>query len=455
MYRKWSVPILWFSLLIFSFLCCPVLFGEEPSKIKGFQEIEWEPVEGANAYRVIIYRGDFSVLDEKVEGTVFKFNLPPGKYRYEVATLNKFGQIQSSTGKRDLYIKKIEPAEFFVLDEPEAFLETEKIVFRVKVKNVMEQTRFFIEKDSGGLKRRQGVLLSRNGNIYTLSFDTKGLIPGRWDLVAENPLQVNVKQKEVIFLKSRAAPGFKSINRVALFVGFIYEDIEIKGAGFGKGTKVEFRKGLRKIEPVEIEIVDMSTLRFKLDLLKATPGIYSVKITNFDGESVTEKRVLNIDYTRESFWDEVLYGFSIMGSFIPFAIGDEVYNEEVGSITIGGELKVNGDFSSHVRFLRWFGGEFRLGLFYDVETLEPFVFGGTGLYFKTRFKSPVNLALKVDLGLGSRSDQYGPAVLGSVVADFNSFPKFVIQLEGTFIYSHFEPNPEAVFFISINLGYRF
>ncbi|MCB1173986.1 MAG: hypothetical protein KDK39_10485 [Leptospiraceae bacterium] len=173
---KGLVRRVWLLLLLIT----PGLFGQS---LNGY--LAWKAIPGSHGYHLQIRNQQTRqvIVDQIVESTRFKIDLPLGSYENRTAPLNRFGKPMVWSYWRNLEIATAPQPK---LSPPKMQMIGDAWQFEIQGKGLLPATRYYFEQKDKQIpvKSSQRVL---RGDQLIIRLPGSAFSPGPWDLVAVNP----------------------------------------------------------------------------------------------------------------------------------------------------------------------------------------------------------------------------------------------------------------------------
>ena len=435
------------KILVFFLLILPTLFLTAQESVDGElieQELDWESVEGAWGYEVVIKTGSEEMLRSVVEESHIKFSLPPGEYEVNIILLNKFKKSVNETGWQPLTILQALQPVVREFEPQRTFLRSSgDLVLTAEVYQARENTRFFLNSETGDIVEGSHKILGEES--VEIRFPMNELTAGEYILSTEDPS--GLKDRADAFpltLLPIVKPEIEKVSQRKLIQNEVYKDIRITGRNFDEELEVMILRKGNEFEPYEIIWESDKELRISIITGKNSPGRYAIRITNPSGESAIRENSFFIEEAPET---EIvsdkppLETMTLMGG-LSFAIPVEASHGEPEPVPIGFQFKgrhdlVNAPFWS-APGLRHLGVELDLGNSYLYYPENDFVYTQLymGLYIYYRVKLVRGWSLIPRAGIGvtklmvneggafgksiQGDDGYGTGLGGSIQKLWNS-----------------------------------
>ena len=393
-------------LLIFlSFIICPVLLPAQEE----VRSLKWKAVEGASYYLVEIKKGERLAQSTETEDTFIPLDLTPGEYSYRISIFNKFRKLITESDWRNLsiekeiqpFIRKIEPEIVYLSDKP--------VILRILANNIKDSSVFTL---SEGDKAVQGSVTASEDNLYTVEFGPDKLEPGKYEITVLNKDGLKDVFINTVEIRLSVKPVIDALDRKQLENGYVYSDIVINGKGFDSGIILEFRNRNTVIKPSSLVLESPEKMTAILDLTTAPAGNYSVYAENPSGLSELYRNRLEVvertDLAAEIESLKVENDLFTIHSGFSYAYLLNNYSDYHNYNYRGYSTRLQLDFNSGLFdkyiWLSPFGAEFEFDYYpKDIEFREF----GINIYYKSRFKEPVNFIIRGGAGLSVFDDGDG------------------------------------------------
>lgn len=156
-----------------------------PDSKAGELYFDWDAVPDASGYTVQVKDADDNtVIDQRVTDHRFDFVLPPGNYQQRVGALNRFGKMSAWSDWQPFRVISRSSPEL-TLDPPGDIVLDERFTHVVlRGKGFTPETEYFLASKRGRTRLRAE---RADVDSVTLMIDSQDLLPGRYDLLVENP----------------------------------------------------------------------------------------------------------------------------------------------------------------------------------------------------------------------------------------------------------------------------
>ncbi len=390
-------------LLVFLFF---VIFSSVLSAQEEVKSLKWKAVEGASYYLVEIKKGERLVQKTETEDTFIPLDLTQGEYLYKISIFNKFRKLIAESDWRNLsiekeiqpFIRKIEPEIVYLSDKP--------VILRVLADNIKDSSVFTL---SEGDKAVQGNITASEDNLYTIEFSPEKLEPGKYEITVHNREGLKDVFINTVEIRLSVKPVIDALDRKQLENGYVYSDIIIKGKGFDSGIILEFRNRDTVVRPSSLVLESPEKMTAILDLTSAPAGTYSVYAENPSGLSelyrsrleVVERTDLAAEIESLKVKNDL---FTIHSGFsYGYLLNNysDYHNYNYWGYSTRLQLDFNNGLFDKYIWLSPFGAEFEFDYYpKDVEFREL----GINIYYKSRFKEPVNFIIRGGAGLSMFDD---------------------------------------------------
>ena len=381
-----------FLLLIISLITVFNIYSqEEESKV-----LKWKEIEGAAAYLVEIKKGERAVLKtESTENFVY-LDLPPGEYVFNISVLNKFSKITAETGWKKLTIEAAKQPAIKQYSPSHIYLNKDKPLIEIDAYNIKERSKFTLISESG--ESVEGKVEDVDNSIYKVVFPVESLKSGFYSLSVTNPSGLKDIAVQRFEVREDIVPSVDKISEKVFLNRGVYSGIKIEGKNFEENLKVEFRSDSAAIYPASVQFISDSEIGVILDLTSAAADRYRIYVENPSGLSDFSKKTILIHertdeselmmkgFTKDIF--TVLFGYEY-GYFLEDV--SDYHNYNYDGIVLRGQFDFNNDFFNKYIWLYPIGAEISIGHYPKDIYFNEF---GFSIYYKSRFKNPVNFIVK-------------------------------------------------------------
>lgn len=267
------------------------------------EKIEWEPVDGADHYRIEIRQNGELVLETRSDESHLPLFLPPGIYDFQVKVINTFGKTASAGEWSPL---KITTAVIpFIIDfQPKEIHEGSDHSFRARVSGLVsiaeESTQFILEDAEGKQIQLESEpsalqLETQSGNWDEVILTTRRNNPGQgpWTLVMTNPDGRENRMDSALIVLNRLRPRIRKFSPKEIPAGEIHNMAVLEIAGMETGAIVELT-GPSDFQSTLLKDTNDGILEYSLNLQDAETGWYSVRVTNPSGGSDFKEKAFKI-----------------------------------------------------------------------------------------------------------------------------------------------------------------
>lgn len=242
--------------------------------------IEWRSISAANGYRVEIKSENKIIVETNVTENIYYVDLPKGKYEFRIGILNLF--------KKPVVWSYWNPLRVIVSKEPT--LDSEYIQLpqgeeaRVKGNHFLENTKVNL------ISQGKTILVENKINSENqLSFPTKNLKVGTYDILLENPNNKKLKKEGylVLYDPSKGMPNttrnkperkiLKSQSMEIASESMEKADITMDESVPGKTT---VNIGPKTKENLDISLQNKSTMDVTVDINNNSQGKVNFKVDN-------------------------------------------------------------------------------------------------------------------------------------------------------------------------------
>lgn len=387
--------------------------------------IVWEPVRGADHYRVEIRREGELVLETPSDTPSLPAFLPAGLYEIRVHVMNPFGGIASSSEWSELvvsaaavpFIADFAPKEIYEGYSGKTYDFLSHVIgFSPGEDN--EAPAFFLENSEGkraALEARETDVQSDgefSGTAIELNLAGSKLDAGEWTLVMSAGPEREVRLEGALRVRRMLKPRIRAVEpREAASGGESLTPVTLQVEGIENGAEVLF-EGPSVIRANPLSIGDGRIL-YSLDLADAEPGWYAVSLENPSGSSAVRKRAFRVleertDTFTESSADGEYSRSLLAGYALSLVPGDSrrYFNNGFLGFNLGFAADFHGDVIRRTPALSRLGWEISLSgasnrAAYPVVELDALLINLTfGLRYITPFDFPFNALIRTAGGIG-------------------------------------------------------
>lgn len=396
------------------------------------ERIEWEPVDGADHYRVEIRREGTLVLETRCDEAWLPLFLPVGEYDFRIKVINAFDKTAAEGEWKKIKITAVDIP--FIID----LLPTEihaggKPELRARVSG-------YREGEEGSIFRFEDI----DGNIMPLSVERigdeissditdvpwtevvlssgrKSFDEGLWDLVMLNPDGRENRMASALTVLEKHRPRIRSVSPDEFSAGLEHNPAMLRITGMEEGAVVEFL-GPSDIIAQLLNKDERGNLEYSFNLLNAEPGWYSIVVTNPSGGTDSQRkafRVLpklpneengetgfNIDKKDPRILPDYPHTLSL-GWNMSFPLGDsnDYYSNDFIGLSIGFSQDFHNDLIRRIPWLKGLRWEGKINYSYHQTEYPLFTlfchrltFEG-GIQYITPFDFPLNLLIHSSAGV--------------------------------------------------------
>jgi hypothetical protein len=272
-------------------------------ELQAQERIEWEPVEGADHYRVEIRQGGELVLETRSESPSIPLFLPSGEYDFQIKVINTFGKTASSSEWSRITIKA--PDIPFIIDlYPGEIHEGAESEFRVRVNGLVsdpdESTVFILENNEGRQIELESEpaassAMNQNGDWAELVLKARRREPetGSWALVMTNPDGRENRMDAALEVLDRLRPKIRKFSPREIPAGPVHNMVILEITGMEESAVVEIN-GPSEFQSTLLGEPEEGVLEYSYNLQNAVPGWYSITITNPSGAFDVKERAFEI-----------------------------------------------------------------------------------------------------------------------------------------------------------------
>ncbi len=436
-----------FILFLLTFLSAAVALPAQ-------EKIEWEPVEGADHYRIEIRQDGKLILETRSDKPRIPLFLPPGEYDFLVKVINTFGKI-ASVGEWSLLKITVPDIPFIIDFLPMEIHEGGETVFRTRVSGLVsdpgESTVFMLEDTEGKQLQLESELSAttpegQNGDWKEVILKARRQEPGQglWTLVMTNPDGRENRMGDALVVLDRLRPRIRKFNPKKIPAGEVHNTAVLEITGMESGAIVEF-SGPSEFQATLLKKSDDGILEYSLNLQDVETGWYSVRITNPSGDSDYKEKVFEV-LPAEPTPEEIAaanalkiddreprpipeFPRSVFGGWhftLPVGSTSEYFNNGYAGLSLGFSQKIQNDLIRRIPGFGGFAWDFTFSYSHNKTTfplieinLNRYIFL-LGLNYTTSFDFPLNLIVRAGGGFGfsiytspdySRDEWLGPFAL--------------------------------------------
>lgn len=169
---------------------------DEHKNIKFIQKLSWNSIPDIKNYHITIQKktdgGYENVLEQDLTENQIEVSLEAGHYRFEVAVINLFDQIEKTSDWEKFEVLKALQPQISATETDSLFLNSKKAsgLFFIDGENLNERTVFTMEKSgSEPPKILEGKIIevAPDGSSAKVQFDINEIDEGRYEIYAKNP----------------------------------------------------------------------------------------------------------------------------------------------------------------------------------------------------------------------------------------------------------------------------
>lgn len=394
--------------------------------------IQWEPVDGADHYRIEIFQDGELILETRSDEPGLPLFLPPGNYEFRVDVINTFGKT-AATGERSP-LRILEPVVPFLIDiQPREIHEGSSDAFILRVTGHREESLYELEGPEGQVielsadSLGDGSLEGDNNTPWReIILETGRRKPGlgSWNLTMTNPDGRVSRMDNAVRVLERLRPRIRKFNPREIPAGEVHNPANLEISGLEDDALVEFF-GPSDIRPTLLSEDEEGQMEYSLNLKDVEPGWYGVRVTNPSGGSDQEEKLFQVT-PRPLSEEEIAamnaleidkreprpigeYPHSVSGGWkTAFSLGDTT--DYLRPSWVGFTLNYSQEFhNSLVRRIPIFDGlgwEASYAItrhptnypLYKINLVRTDIL--LGARYATPFDFPVNLLLRVSAGIG-------------------------------------------------------
>ena len=274
--------------------------------LKAGEPIIWEPVRGADHYRVEIRRDGKLVMETRSDEARLPPFLPTGLYEIRVHVINPFGGTASSSDWSELTVSVPSPPFIVDFSPREVFEgyagETYDFFSHVTGVSLKKEDKpvFFLEDSSGKRADLQIQTMNVrsdgefNDTELELNLGDAKLAAGEWALVMSGGLGQEARMEGALRVRKALKPHIRTIEPRQAPAGTSLSPLALQVDGFERGAELHFEGPSAIRTSLLSENGDGGRLLYTLDLAEAKPGWYTISINNPSGISAVRKRAFRV-----------------------------------------------------------------------------------------------------------------------------------------------------------------
>ena len=291
---RFSVPLRIFLLVLLT------SWGAAGS-IHAQDRIQWEPVDGANHYRIEIVRDGELVLETRSDEPGLPLFLPPGNYEFRVDVINTFGKVAATGEWSPLRI--LAPVVPFLIDiQPREIHEGSSDAFLLRVSGHRDGSTYQLEGPEGQVIELSADTLgdgSLEGNDDSpwreiiLEVGRREPGKGSWNLTMTNPDGRVSRMDNAVTVLERLRPRIGKFDPREIPAGEVHNPAALEISGLEENALVEFF-GPSDIKPTLLSKNGEGQMEYSLNLKDVEPGWYGVRVTNPSGGSDEDEKLFQV-----------------------------------------------------------------------------------------------------------------------------------------------------------------
>ena len=396
--------------------------------------IEWEPVEGADHYRVEIRKDGDLVLETRCDEPRLPLFLPAGEYDFRINVINAFDKVASEGEWSKIRITAVDFP--FIIDSfPAEIHAGEKTDFRVHVSGYIDGengSSFHFEGIDGSIiplsikEIKEAPSSAGTDAAWTevvLSSEKKSFDEGAWNLVMTNPYDRENRMTPALRVLEKQRPRIRNVSPDQFPAGMEHNPAIVTISGMEEGSIVKF-SGPSDIKAQLLSKDDKGNLEYSFNLLNAEPGWYSVAVANPSGGTDSKERVFRVyprPPTEEELEAEAAFKIDekeprelsdhphtlTFGWNMNFAVGEaaEYFSNDFIGLSVGISQDFHNDLIRRVPWLNGLGWESKV-VYSRHRTEYPLytlfcrrITFEAGIHYITPFDFPLKILLRGSTGV--------------------------------------------------------
>ena len=396
-----------------------ILLGLISSNLSGLEMIQWEAVDGAQYYKIQLRQNGEIIQEAVTQTNSFSHVLPPGDYEYQITVMNVFDDIVSTTDWYPLRIRLL--AKPIIIDcTPRQVFLKEKVEFALNVlgyqSDKTENTAFHLENSSGEIINLRVLDAQQNDEdsiSYTVILAVQGQLKiGSWAMIMTQPDKREDRMENAVTVRNKVELQIESISPSVVRVGSPYNHISLTIQGMENEAEIIFN-GPSEITATLIQKNDKGLLDYNLNMENAASGWYSVEVRNPSGATQIIKRAIKAEQPiidiKGNVKQDAEYAHSLAGGYsmnFPIAHTTDFFGPGFYGFSVGYAQEIDNRILRQLPILQDFIFEF----YAMVNNAHSIQFDSgdiniwqisliPGLNYTTSFDFPLNVLLRIGLGL--------------------------------------------------------
>lgn len=396
------------NLIKYFIIVCLIFFSVNAFGQSEEPVLRWQSVKYSGGY-IIEIRNPFNepLVKKRISTNYYRFNLKPGKYKFRVSILNKFGKVDSKSGWHYFEVKKTDVPELDSLSDDYIFTGREKTI-TITGNNFTPDIKVFLVK-SGSEIEIEDFELYRKQIVMKLHFPTEKA--GKYKIKLVNPGdQIYISPDAMISVLLPEIPVVTDVSPSSIFTADNEKEITISGENFKESTKIKIIEIDRELK---VQYKDKNTIKVKIIPSDFKKGAYSFAVENeYDQKSKTDEilKVRNVSDGRFGLnCLEISVGYNMLFPILDWA--DHLNYSFIGfNVNAGYDLisiPLLGKKIENIMFINKIGIE--SGFHYQsinsltVENVYGFTMKNYNmdveLYYKNSFSLPVEFIFSINTGV--------------------------------------------------------
>lgn len=265
-----------------------VLFSQEQQV-----QLDWERVNGAEEYKVIIQQEDGDDLYEiMVQNPPLNVSLFQGKYRFMIQVYNKFGQFISETPWESLEVRQAQIPELGEAELDLWYSDHGGFTTTIKARGIEPNAVFSLVHEDRILKLEGESL---GNDRYRIQLHEDIPVDGEWFFSVQNPSGLKTVSSRSLKIEPYLIPVIDDFSRKTFSMNEIFPILEISGTGFNDSTRVIFRSDSLEQKSPSVDVINGNMLKITLDTQNMPIGPYHVLVQNANGEADEYPYAINIE----------------------------------------------------------------------------------------------------------------------------------------------------------------
>lgn len=373
--------------------------------------LRWKPVKYSGGYIVEIKNSSNKVVIKKqTNKNYFKVDLKPGKYKFKLTTLNKFGKPEASTKWIVFYVKKVAFPTIESISTDKIYIDTDNTV-KIIGQNLTSKTKLYLVKNG---KKTEIKNFQVDGNKIIFKLNPSEEMIGAYKILLVNPGEKQFESdNSVIAIVQKNIPYIDKVVPGRIYIEEGKTTISIKGRNFTNDTliiipEIDDDVKINYVSENEIEIVVKNNAFSK--------GKYSIKSQNNSNETFMMENAFSVLDPEDGMFGYGKLQISI-GYYTMFPVAD--WNAHLKNSYKGFNFNVEYPFSNFVYIGKYFSNVYLKnigmessfsGQFIESEDIEKnYDFESSlwnlslGINYRYDFGMPVEFGFHTGTGLSFNS----------------------------------------------------